>query len=189
MTVEGFCLKDCQRVNSDVTFFYRQPPFRNLTAVQGLNFSVPRQKLKVCETGSLGKLGEKVPTSSPAPMLLKEPCETGNVYAPDPEKECFRSLPCAYSEFKSRDWLCTEPIFRLRVRDVPWSRFTVHRKGFFFVLFLRGVCRKIQKQIENLNNPIPAEIEYIELCRSIFSYSLFYTNAFELSMFNLFNLA
>lgn len=95
MTVEGFCLKDCQRVNSDVTFFYRQPPFRNLTAVQGLNFSVPQQKLRVCETGSLGKLGEKVPTSSPAPMLLKEPCETGNVYTPAPEKECFRSY-CAH---------------------------------------------------------------------------------------------
>lgn len=130
MTVEGFCLKDCQRVNSDVTFFYRQPPFCNLTAVQGLNFSVPRQKLGVCETGSLGKLGEKVATSSPAPMLLKEPCETGNVYAPDPEKECFRSyralilnsevvIDCVLNRYSvcgfvmclGADLLCTAKVF------------------------------------------------------------------------------
>lgn len=146
MTVEGFCLKDCQRVNSHVTFFYRQPPYRNLTAVQGLNFSVPRQKLRVCETGSLGKLGEKVPTSSPAPMLLKEPCETGNVYAPDPEKECFRShrahilnsevvIDCVLNRYSvcgfvmclRADLLCTGKVF------------------FFLVLFSREGLQKNTK--------------------------------------------
>lgn len=66
--------------------------------MQGLNVSVPHQKLRVCETGSLGKLGEKVPISPPTPhpttpcvLLLKERWQTGNVYAPDPEKKCFRS--------------------------------------------------------------------------------------------------
>lgn len=62
--------------------------------MQGLNFSVPHQKLRVCETGALGKLREKVPTLALPPVVfccLRNYCETGNVYAPDPEKQCFRS--------------------------------------------------------------------------------------------------
>lgn len=144
MTVEGFCLKDCQRVNSDVTVFYRQPPFRNLTAEQGLDVSVPQQKLRVFSRKRvrLGNLGRKSPPHqppSPPPPLLKQLCETGNVYAPDPEKECFRSY-------------CARILSSEVLIDCVLNRYSVygfamcHRADLlcarkFYFLFLSGVCR------------------------------------------------
>lgn len=86
------------------------------------------------KTGSLGKLGEKVPTSS-----AKQLCETGNVYAPDPEKECFRSY-------------CARILSSEVVIDCVLSRYSVYgfvmcrRAGLlcarkFYFLFSSGVCR------------------------------------------------
>lgn len=83
MTVRGFCLKDCQYDNSNVTFLSTTSfPQTDSHAGAQLFHSTPEVK----------SLPNRFPCQSPSPstapclLLLEEICKTDSVYTPDLEK-------------------------------------------------------------------------------------------------------
>lgn len=128
MTVQGFRLSDCQRVNSDVTFLSTPSMLQPDSRAGAQLFHVPSKKFRVRRAASLRKTFRQqlllyffpspTTTSSISSCIhsqcltLKGLSETGNVYSPDPEKVVWHNSALAHSQRHSQllisEWeLCT----------------------------------------------------------------------------------
>lgn len=112
--MQGFRLRDCQRVNSDVTFLSTPSLLQPDRRAGAQLFLVPSQKFRVRRAASLRKTFRKQlllyfflsliatsssSSSSPSHCLtLKGLRKTGNVYSPDPEKVAWHNSALAHSQ-------------------------------------------------------------------------------------------
>lgn len=110
MTVRGFCLKDCQYDNSNVTFLSTTSfPQTDSHAGAQLFHSTPEVKSLAnrfpCQSAS------PTTTTTPCLLLLEEICKTDSVYTPDLEKGF--GMTVSLNPQVSLILYCSGPIFSM----------------------------------------------------------------------------
>lgn len=84
---------------------------------RGSTFPVPHQKLRVCETGSLENLGKKSPPPPPVLCCLRNDGRLAMFMLLTQKRNALGLTVHIF--WIQRVWLCTKPIFHLRVHDMP----------------------------------------------------------------------